>query len=152
MLLRHCQFVESTLDEPLGSPFQHAHEGWILGGKDFIDRIRRLFHGADRRDPDLPLRRRLLALKVDDVLRTVASHFAVDQDIFGSRRGGRPRAVAAWLARRYTEASLRELCGHFGLSHPGSLSNLTRQIDRDCSDSAVFRDALAKLEHRLIEF
>ena len=148
----YCQFVESTLGETMESAFQDAHDGWILGGDRFVDRIRRLLHGADRRDPDLPLRRRLLALKVDDVLRTVASHFAVDQEIFGSRRGGRPRVVAAWLARRHTEATLRELCGPFGLSHPGSLSNLTRQIDCDRKDSAEWPDDLAELEQRLAEF
>jgi chromosomal replication initiation ATPase DnaA len=38
------------------------------------------------------------------------------------------RAVAAWLCRRYTEASLRDLAVHLGLSRADSVPNLTRRV------------------------
>ena len=107
--------------------------------------------GEDPRDPDVPLRRRLLALPISDVLTTVASYYDVEQRAFHSRQGGRPRAVAAWLARRYTEATLQEMCRPFGLSHPGSISNLTRKIDREQQVSTRLRHDLAAIEKRLSE-
>jgi REP element-mobilizing transposase RayT len=146
----YCRFVQSAVDEPLQSPFLNARDGWILGGEGFMDRIRRMVAGADRHDPDVPLRRRLLAVQVDEVLSAVASHYGVELDIFGSRGGGRPRAVAAWLSRRYTEASLRQLAGYLGLSHPGSVSNLMRQVDRDREKSAALRGDLAAIQQRLL--
>jgi hypothetical protein len=69
-----------------------------------------------------------LALEVDDVLSTIAGHYRAELDIFGRERGGPPRAVAAWLATRYTQATLRDLASHPGLTHPGSVSNLTRKV------------------------
>jgi REP element-mobilizing transposase RayT len=147
----YCQFVESVVDQPPESPFRNARDGWILGGEDFIDRIRRMVAGGGTRDPDVPLRIRLLAVQVEEVLATVASHYGIALDLFSSRRGGRPRAVAAWLSRRYTEVSLRELTGNLGLSHPGSVSNLTRQVDRDRENSAELRKDLAILEQRLLQ-
>ena len=38
------------------------------------------------------------------------------------------RAVAAWLCRRHTEASLRELAEWLGLSRADSVPNLTRRL------------------------
>jgi hypothetical protein len=46
------------------------------------------------------------------------------------RRGGESRNVAAWLTRRLTTATLRELARLFGLSYPGSVSNLLRRAER----------------------
>jgi hypothetical protein len=110
-----------------------------------------MLRGVDAHDPEVPLRKRLVAPKVDEVLRLVANHFAVDPTVFARRGGGRARAAAAWLAQRHTEATLRELCGHFGLSHPGSVSNLTRRIERDFSKSGTSRDQLMELERQLTE-
>jgi REP element-mobilizing transposase RayT len=147
----YCRFVESAIGQPTESPFLRAHDGWILGGEAFIGRVRHLFARSNRRDPDLPRLRRLMALEVDDVLAAVASHYHVARDVFNSRRGGRPRAVAAWLARRFTESSLRELCSHLGLTHPGSVSNLTGRIDRDRKESADLRGDLVAIQRRLLQ-
>ena len=106
---------------------------------------------SDRRDPDLPRLTRLRALQVDDVLAAVASHDHVARDVLDSRRGGRPRAVAAWLARRFTDSSLRELSGHLGLTHPGSVSHRTGRIDRDRKESAELRGDLVAIQQRLLQ-
>ena len=44
---------------------------------------------------------------------------------FRSRAAGRD--MAAYLCRRYTRATLRELSERFGLSHPDSASDLIRR-------------------------
>ena len=73
--MAYCGYVESALDEFPANPMEKARDGWILGGAAFVDRIRRLMKvedpGEDPGDPNLPLRRRLLALQIDDVLTTV---------------------------------------------------------------------------------
>ena len=45
----------------------------------------------------------------------------------GFRSGAAGRDMAAYLCRRYTSATLRELSERFGLSHPDSASDLIRR-------------------------
>jgi len=49
--------------------------------------------------------------------------------------------VAAWLARRLTVATLRELTEPFGLSHPDSVRNLLNRADRMAAKIAFDRGA-----------
>jgi len=59
------------------------------------------------------------------------------------------RAVAAWLARRPTTATLRELSEPLGLGRPESVSNLTRRIDRDLAKNPRLKRDLAAIELRI---
>ncbi len=57
-----------------------------------------------------------------------ASQYAVTADEYvGFRSGAAGRDMAAYLCRRYTSATLRELSERFGLSHPDSASDLIRR-------------------------
>ena len=65
------------------------------------------------------------------------------------------RDLAAWLARELTPATLRELSEAFGLTHPDSVRNLIRRVERALANSPSLRDeitlirtALAKTENR----
>jgi chromosomal replication initiation ATPase DnaA len=59
------------------------------------------------------------------------------------------RDVAAWLARRLTTATLRELAGAFGLSHPDSVSNLTRRAERAIGQSPTLRQDIEAIQKRI---
>ena len=71
-------------------------------------------------------------------------------DILG-RRGDRDwsRAVAAYLARRWTDAPLREIAPQLGLSRADSVPNLTRRVERELPRSAALRADLRAIEDRL---
>ena len=58
------------------------------------------------------------------------------------------RAVAAWLCRRHTEASLRELAAPLGLSRPDSVPNLTRRIETRLKTSPELSNDLAEILKR----
>jgi hypothetical protein len=45
-----------------------------------------------------------------------------------------------------TTSTLKELADHFGLGHPGSISNLLRAVERERDRSPVFRRELDELE------
>ena len=76
----------------------------------------------------------------------------VGQDRFQVRRSGQlGRDVAAWLARRLSSATLRELAPAFGLSHPDSLNNLVRRVDRALAESSRLRQDI-KMTQRILEF
>ncbi len=49
------------------------------------------------------------------------------------------RELAAYLAHRRTTSTLRELATFFGLTHPDSMSNLTRRADKWIAESTTAR-------------
>jgi hypothetical protein len=59
-----------------------------------------------------------------------------------------PRGVAAWLCRRHTEASLRELAVWLGLSRADSDPNLVRGIESRVKPSPELSNDLAAILKR----
>ena len=84
----------------------------------------------------VPKARVLSSFTAVEVIDTVADYFettAKSYDLSRSLANGRD--LAAWMAHRNTTATLRDLAGHFGLSHPDSVSNLIRRVDRELARS-----------------
>jgi len=80
----------------------------------------------------------------------VAEYYGVLPTTFQERgHGDEHRDVAAWLARRWTTATLRELAELFGLSHPGSVSNLLRRVDRAVAESSRLRREIDAIQLQL---
>ena len=95
----------------------------------------------------VPLARPLLTLDLGTVLGTVAGFYGISPALLRER--GNPhlaRPVAAWLARRHTLATLRELAPRLGLRRPGSVGNLTRRIERQADGNAQLQNDLSRLE------
>lgn len=83
---------------------------------------------------------------------TVADCYGVSSARFPEgRRGDEGCDVAAWLTRRLTTATLRELAGLFGLSHLGSVSNLLRRAQRAIAESSRLRRVIEVIEQRLMK-
>ncbi len=66
---------------------------------------------------------------------------------FRSPAGGRD--LAAYLCRRYSGATLRELSIEFGLSHPDGSANLVRRAKARLKESAELRTQCQKIERKL---
>ena len=100
-----------------------------------------------RNRDEIPAARRLAGLDAATVLTAVARYYGVGQDGFQVRRSGQwDRDVAAWLARRRSSATLRELAPAFGLSHPDSVNNLVRRVDRALAESSTLRRDIEMIE------
>ena len=116
------------------------------------DRLRRR-----RYDDDVPAARKLACVEPEDVLAGVCRYYGISDEDLRRRRSGHPgRDVAAWLARQLTTATLRELSEPLGLSHPDSVRNLTRRVDRKLNrspqlpkDIEAIRERLPKTENRV---
>jgi REP element-mobilizing transposase RayT len=150
------RFVEAGLAKPPDNPFRDAVHGWLLGSQEFVDRIKRLMKEPTHRD-EVPSARRLANLPVESVIAAVADYYETTPEAFCRRRSTAPgRDLAAWLARRLTGATLRDLAEPFGLGHPDSVSNLVRRaneaIDKSKrlrQDVKAIRKHLAKTENRV---
>jgi chromosomal replication initiation ATPase DnaA len=143
------RFVEQGLTEPPESPFRNAAFGWLLGSQSFVDRIRKRMK-RPHFDDDVPLARRIANLEPETVIATVADYYGISPASFQRRRSGDDRRdVAAYLARRLTITTLRELAGVFGLTHPGSVSNLLRRAEDTVTNSKHLRQDIDAIRKRL---
>ena len=79
----------------------------------------------------------------------VTSCYGLDERALSRRHDPHvARAVAAWLCRRHTEASLRELAARLGLSRPDSVPNLTRRIETRLKASTELSNDLTEILKR----
>ena len=109
------RFVEAGVDTPPENPLFKATGGWLLGSQAFVERIKGLMKNPKYAD-EVPLARRLSSVPLEDVLQVVADHYRVEPASFAVKHSKESsRDVAAWLARRLTTATLRELSSPFGL-------------------------------------
>lgn len=133
------RFVEAGIKDKPDNPFAVALEGWLLGSQEFLARIKAKL--VDPSQPDqVRQARRLRSPSPTGVIDAVADYFDVSVEQYQERRSAAAgRDLAAYLAHRQTTATLRELAPHFGLSHPDSVSNLTRRAAKRLAESAKQR-------------
>jgi len=142
------KFVEAGLVQEVENPFHAALEGWLLGGQTFLDRIKKML--KETRQPDQVPQLRKIVLTPQEVLQTVAQFYEEEFLKYSLRRSkNRGRDMAAYLAHRHTTATLRELAGLFGLSHPDSVSNLVRRAEKAIRESASLRLEMEQLQQLL---
>ena len=147
--LAYRRYVEQGVKSPPENPFAAAAHGWLLGCQEFVDTIRREMKSPRFAD-EVPRARLLRSLDVDSVFAAVREYYGVDPAIFGRRGNGHiARAVAAWLARRMTSATLRQLSTPLGLGRPESVCNLTRRIDRALSKDSRLQNDVLEIERQL---
>lgn len=145
------RYVEEGLNNPPSNPFAQAKFGWILGSDAFVERIRKQLK-QPAQENEVPQIRPLITLDLDLVIDTVASFYGVSEATFRTR--GNPhvsRAIVAWLARRHSMVSRRELADHLGLSRAESVGNLVRRVDHQIEENAQLRRELADLETTLLQ-
>ena len=120
-----------------------------LGGQSFVDRIRQEMK-SPRFPDEVPRAPTLKAVGLGAVFAAVGQYYGVDEAIFAVR-GNPPiaRAAAAWLSRRLTMATLRELLVPLGLSRPESVSNLPRHMERQLAKEPNMQRDRAKIEARI---
>ena len=143
------RFVQQGVELPPVSPFQQPAHGWLLGSQAFVDKIRREIKSPRFAD-EVPRVRTLEAVDFPTVFAAVSDYYQVDHAIFSQRGDGHiARAAAAWLSRRLTTATLRELSVPLGLTRPESVSNLTRRMERQLIRDPKMKQDLATIESRL---
>jgi hypothetical protein len=138
----YVRFVECGLDDPPPPPFRQAFGGWVLGSERFVARLRS-HAGAVLSNPPVAEARQLAGLDPKRIFAAVAAFYGLDEAALSRRHDPHlARAVAAWLCRRYTEASLRELAKWLGLSRADSVPNLTRRLEARLKASPELSDDL----------
>ncbi len=100
-------------------------------------------------NPPLAEARQLAGLDPKRIFAAIAAFYGLDDAALSRRHDSHlARANAAWLCRRYTEASLRELAKWLGLSRADSVPNLTRRLEARLGASSELSDDLTEIMTR----
>jgi hypothetical protein len=143
------RFVDAGIDHPPQNPFATAIEGWLVGSQQFVERIKRLMKSPKYRD-EVPMARRLAGVPLAEVLEQTAEHYGIDVASFSRKHSKQQsRDIAAWLARRLTVATLRELMEPFGLGHPDSVRGLLGRAEAVMHESPKLRKEVEQLRHQI---
>ena len=143
------RFVEAGIDEPPQNPLAAAAEGWLLGSSKFVERVKGRIKSPKYRD-EVPTARRLSGIPMAKVLKKTASHYKVPVRSFARKHSKDPsRDVAAWLVRRLTVATLRDMMGPFGLTHPDSVRSLVNRAESAMAKSSKIRGEVERLRQQL---
>jgi chromosomal replication initiation ATPase DnaA len=83
------------------------------------------------------------------ILTAVADYYEVEPALLAKRHDPHmARAVAAWLCRRHTEATLANLAEWLGLSRADSVPNLTRRLEAQLKSRPELLNDLAEILRR----
>ena len=147
----YCRYVTEGLAGAAENPLTSALGEWVIGSRDFLNRMVALAAGGDQADQvRVRLTRRMSAMSVDEVIRAVAQlHRVEPEEYVGFRSMASGREMAALLCRRYTSVTLAQLSDCFGLRHPDSSANLVRRAQRRAEQSASYRRQIALAESQL---
>ena len=125
---------------------RNQRTGHVFQGRYILKRMLAFASGEDE-GAKRRRRRRLHPVTVDAILDATAKHHGTTADAYcGYRSGADGRDVAAMLCRRWTTATLRELSGRFGLSHPDSASDLIQRGKRLAESNRDVARKIAKIE------
>ena len=144
------RFVEAGLAIMPEDPCREAAGGWLLGSPKFVKRLRRDDHAeVSRRGPRraspgvlrLPGGPRDRGRALWDRRRSLLA---------AAQRRSEPGS-GCLAARELTPVTLRELSAAFGLTHPDSVRNLIRRVDRALLGSRPLRDEIEAIRQRLLK-
>ncbi|GAB5517687.1 MAG: hypothetical protein Rhob2KO_54120 [Rhodopirellula baltica] len=87
---------------------------------------------------------------VETVLALTVEHYGVEvSEYCGFRSGAGGRDLAAYLCRRHTSVTLRELSGWFGFSHPDGAAGLVKRVKAKLAKSRQLQADVNAIERKL---
>jgi hypothetical protein len=89
------RFVEAGLADPPANPLAEAREGWVLGSKAFLKRVKQRMAAPAQMD-QVPRARRLMSLDAEKVIIADGKYYKLDSAQYATRRSTAPgRDLAA---------------------------------------------------------
>ena len=133
-------YIDFVAQPPERSPWDDLIGQMFLGSKEWASAVRRQI-GDEPLDPEHPLaQRRVGRPSMMDAFGAVASVLSVSPETIQNGRGGRARAIAAWLGFNEGLLRLREIAPALGFRNVSSVTKLVRRCDEEMRANEGFRD------------
>lgn len=130
---RYREYTEEALKKKVENPLKSLHGQVILGGEEFVKRIKGMLAGESL-SHEIVERKRLMEYPLlDEVVRRVAGAFKSNEEVIRGK-GGRAntaRKVALYLAQRYTGLSNKAIGDLFGGIHYSAVSKAAGWVQEE---------------------
>jgi putative transposase len=133
---KYRAFLEDGLGRKLDSPLFRATEGLVLGSAKFLDKIRGLIKDKSHRDvPDWSNIQ--FKPKLEVVVPVVVNVFGGNEKLLknGNRTNDLSRVLAAYVARKLTDAPARAIADCLGYRSISSVSVACRRAEKNINKS-----------------
>jgi REP element-mobilizing transposase RayT len=140
------EFVLSGNEESLKQYYQSLRQSPILGGEQFMERVRRPLGAVTKEHARYE--RQVVQLGPERVIAEVARQYKVArEEIFRGKRGreNEARKVAMYLVRRCCDRTLTEMASYFGTGSYAAVSWSCRMIESKMAKEKTVRDRIEKI-------
>lgn len=144
---KYKEYTEEALRKKVENPLKSLHSQVILGGEEFVRKIRGMLTGKAL-SLEIVERKRLLEYPlVDELIKKVAGAFKTKEEVVRGRRGraNTARKVALYLAKRYTGLSNKAIGDLFGGIHYSAVSKASETL----REEMISDERLSRLVGRL---
>ena len=139
------KYVKEGLNAPK-DPFKSELREWVFGSEEFLRRMVQLAEGGDEHRHRSTTRRIKSVSAVEIIEATASAHGVKSTEYARFRSTAAGRDMAAWLCRRWSGETLRDLGPRFGLEGTGSVSNLVRRAEARYNESPKWRRQAREIE------
>jgi putative transposase len=146
---QYREFVEAAAREGMAeSPWERLEAGLVLGGKEFVARMRRLAKGNVQQQPALRALRRHCALA--DAVRYVEQLKGQRWEEFRDEHGDWGRDMVLWLGRKLCRVKLRQLADLAGVTTEASVAVAVKRLDERLVQEADLRKRIELARNNLL--
>jgi REP element-mobilizing transposase RayT len=145
-------FMKAPLDAPVRSFYERMRPGTVLGGPDFVDRIRRHLRRRRPALPEVPEAATYLRPDVERCLQVVTQVCGTPRAaLLESRRGHRneARALAIFACRRLAGLKLDAIARLFRVGGYSAVGNAVLRTERELARDGALARKFARIRERL---
>jgi REP element-mobilizing transposase RayT len=146
---KYRRYIEEGLGERQGeTPFSRVQGQVILGGDDFVEKVKRQLKGRELTTDIMERRRFKLLPGPEEVIGEVAKAFRVDEGMLKERgrRDNTGRKAAIYLVQRYSGLSNEEIGKIFGGVHFSAISKASERLRKAMVDDKELEKRIERLK------
>ena len=146
---RYCEYVEVAVREGVETnPWQHLKEQVVLGGGEFLEKLRQYVKG-DAREQRGVVRLAVVRPTLKEAIASVEKIKGESWKEFRDRHGDSGRDLVLYLGQRVCGLKLRELASATGLTNYSSVSIAVRRFEKRLRGSKAERDRVQRIRQLL---
>lgn len=142
------QYTEEGLHTDIGNPTKDLYGQIILGGEEFIEKIKGMLKGKPLSSEIVERKRLMENPQPGDVIKIVAEMFRVDEKEINCKgsRTNTPRKAAIYFMQRYAGLSNEEVGKLFGGLHYSAVSKASARLREDMAKDKTLSKIIQRID------
>ncbi|MCL5422073.1 MAG: transposase [Nitrospirae bacterium] len=145
---KYRRYVEEGLKEGREeTPLKAVQGQVVLGGEDFVEKIKRMLKGRELSSDILERKRFMVVPNPGDVIKEVAKTFETDEELIKKkgRKDNTARKAAIYFVQRYSGLSNEEIGKIFGGIHFSAVSKASDRLKKEMADDRRLAKRIEKI-------